>query len=160
MAKPFKNENDLKKFLLGKCKNAIEETQFTAMQDVQNQAQAFYDDYTPKMYKRTNQLVGTAFTGDNFIQVSPVIPTANGYEASVYLDADNLSYTTGKQPSGEQVVDTAVQGLHGVKDGDGWRYVNGDNGEKLWDEGLQKKAVDNLVQALKKQGIPIKKINT
>ena len=158
MAKPFKNEADLKKFLLQKCKTAIENTQLTAMQDVNKQAVSFYNDYDPVMYERTGQLSGTPMTDANsFIQMSPINATGDGYEASVYLDADNLSYTTGKSPTGEQVMNTAVQGLHGVKDGDGWKYVSGNTGEKLWDEKLQKKATDDLVQALMRQGIPITK---
>lgn len=158
MAKLIKNITDLKKQLAPKLRAAIEETQLTAMQDVNKQAVAFYNDYDPVMYRRTGQLSGTPMTDANsFIQMSPINATNDGYEASVYLDADNLSYTTGKSPTGEQVMSTAVQGLHGVKDGDGWRYVSGNTGEKLWNDGLQKKATDDLVEALMKQGIPITK---
>lgn len=163
MAKTFKNEAELKRFLMEKCKVAIENTQLTAMQDVNKQAVAFYNDYTPVMYERTGQLSGTPMTDANsFIQVSPVVSTGDGYQASVYLEADNLRYVTGGQPTGEQVLAAAIQGYHGAI-GDipnsekKFKYVIVSGGEKIWDETLQAKATDDLIQELRAQGLPIKK---
>jgi hypothetical protein len=151
----FKNEKQLESFLLAKCKSAVAKTQDIALQDVVRQAEAFYGDYTPVCngYDRTYQLKSV----DKFIQKSPIVSDKSYCEASVYLEEDNLSYTTGKNPSGEQVVNTAVQGLHGVSDGEGWKYVSGNTGVRLWDDQLQSKAMDDLVQMLRVQGIPIKK---
>lgn len=149
----IKNEFQLKKFLMEKCQEAIARTQEKVVQDVVEQAEAFYSDYTPMPvehggYDRTYQLKDT----DNFIQKSPISSSENQCEASVYLDVNSLNYVTGKQPTGEQVVSTAVQGLHGVSDGEGWKYVSGDTGVKLWDESLQTKATENLIQELIRQG--------
>lgn len=151
----FKNEKQLKDFLMSKCKIAVQNTANNTYQKVKDQTVAWYSDYTPidGGYQRTYQLHGEK--NANFI-------TREGHfsdsdcEEIIRLDTSGV-YNTGKNPTRQQVVDTAAQGLHGVSDGDGWKYVSGDAGVKLWDEGLQERATSELVNALKAQGIPIKK---
>lgn len=155
MAKPFKSEIELKNFLLQKCKTAVKNTADGAYQEIKDNTVAWYGDYTPidGGYQRTDQL--NAAKNENFI-IREVNYSGDSCEETIKLDTSGI-YNSGKNPSREQVVDTAAQGLHGVKDGDGWKYVGGKTGVKLWDEGLQAKVQDELIQALIAQGIPIKK---
>lgn len=158
----FKNEDDLRSFLMGKCRNAVMETQNNVCQDVINRANDFYSDYPkPKQYNRTWQLNNGNPQTEKFIQISPISSSNYECNASVYLEANNLEYVTGQQPSGEQVMAAALQGLHGAEGdiGNGKEFysVPGRTGVTLWDESLQKKATDDLVRSLMVQGIPIKK---
>ena len=114
--------------------------------------EAYYADYTPDPdkggYERTKQLLHSCVKSD-------IVRTANGFKAEVYFK--DYRYSTGKNPTSEQVINTAAQGLHGVADGDGWLYVPGDNYLSIWDDYLQSDAMDMLVNELRAQGIPIKK---
>lgn len=152
MARTFKNETELKNFLLAKCKSALIKTQKEVYQIIDNMLKAYYADYTPKPldeggYERTKQLLHSCVKGD-------IIPTTNGFKTEVYFK--DYRYATGKNPSSEQVINTAAQGLHGVADGEGWLYVAGDNYLSIWDDYLQSDAMDMLINELIKQGIPIR----
>ena len=149
----FNTENELKEFLLEKCKIAIAETQMAVYQDIMNRANAFYDDYDPILYDRTKQLNNNDGRSENFIVKSPVISSGNHCEASVCLDVDSLNYVTGKPPSGEQVVSAAVSGLHGAN---GLRVMSGNTGVKLWDGQFDENAQIALKQALIAQGLDIR----
>lgn len=140
---------------MAKCKNALKNTANGVYQEVKDNTAAWYEDYDPidGGYQRTYQLHGEK--NENFI-IRESNYSINGCEETIKLDTSGM-YDTGKTPSRKQVVDTAAQGLHGVSDGDGWKYVSGYTGVKLWDDGLQKKAEAELIQALIAQGIPIKK---
>lgn len=156
--KPFKNKKELERFLLKKCTNAVEKTQDDVYRIVKDLTVAFYKDYTPIPvdeggYERTYQLHGEK--NENFI-VRDFKSANNECEASVKLDVKSVEYTTGKRPSGKQVIDTAAQGLHGVSDGAGWKYVHGDVGVKIWDSQFQNEAMDMLAYQLSKE-LPIKK---
>jgi hypothetical protein len=151
MAKIFKNESDLRTFLLKKCKSALVKTQTEVYQIINNWLEAYYADYTPNPdkggYERTKQLLHSCVKSD-------IVQTDNGFKAEVYFK--DYRYNTGKKPTSEQVVNTAAQGLHGVADGDGWLYVAGDNYLSIWDDYLQADAIDMLLNELRAQGIPIK----
>lgn len=152
MAKIFKNENQLKEFLMAKCQSAIVKTQEQVYQIIDNMLEAYYADYTPIPvdeggYERTKQLLHSCVK-------SEIRQTTKGFEADVYFKKYN--YSTGRKPTSEQVINTAAQGLHGVADGDGWLYVAGDNYLSIWDDFLQSDAMDMLVNELRAQGIPIK----
>ena len=147
----FKNEKQLKQFLMEKCKSALIKTQEEVYQIIDNMLEAYYADYTPDPdkggYERTKQLLHSCVKGD-------IIPTKNGFKTEVYFK--DYRYATGKNPTSEQVINTAAQGLHGVADGDGWLYVAGDNYLSIWDDFLQSDAMEMLINELRAQGIPIK----
>lgn len=148
----FKNEKQLKDFLLAKCQSALAKTQERVYQIIDNMLEAYYADYTPIPvdkggYERTKQLLHSCVKSD-------IVRTAKGFEAEVYFK--DYRYSTGRNPTSEQVINTAAQGLHGVADGDGWLYVAGDNYLSIWDDYLQSDAMDMLINELKAQGIPIK----
>lgn len=136
-----------------RCRAAVKNTADNAYQKVKDQTVAWYSDYDPidGGYHRTYQLHGGK--NSNFIMRSGY-SSDDSCEEKIELDTNGM-YATGKNPTRQQVVDTAAQGLHGVSDGDGWKYVSGYSGVKLWDEDLQSRSSAELVDALRAQGIPI-----
>ena len=143
----FKNEKQLKEFLLKKCKTALAVTQEKAYQIIDMHVQNFYKDYTPEEYHRTRQLMRS-------LVKSNIRSTGSGYEAEVYFDL-NYAYSTGSEPSGEQVMDAAATGGHGAS---GMRVIYS-GGANTWVSPkavLDLEAINILVQELRIAGIPIK----
>lgn len=144
----FKNETELKNFLMAKCKSAMVKTQEKVYRIIDLHVQKFYGDYDPVMYDRTYQLMRSLVKSDiRFI--------GNGYEAEVYFDLGSIGYTTGAKPSGEQVVSAAAYGGHGAS---GLKIVYS-GGANIWQDPkdiLDVTAIEMLVQALISEGIPIR----
>ena len=148
----FKNEAQLKSFLLAKCKSALIKTQEQVYQIIGRFLKAYYNDYSPEMYERTYQLYLSLVKSD-------IVPTSNGFEAQVYFDLDSLNYVTGNRPSGEQVMEAAAQGLHGAM-GENLKYVQGYSGVDAWNtpkEIISAEAINVLKKMLIAEGIPIKR---
>lgn len=144
----FKNEAELKKFLLQKCKNALIKSQEQVYQVINRFVKEFYAEFTPEMYERTYQLYCSLVKSD-------IIPTANGYEAEVYFDLSSLYYVTGSKPSGEQVMQAAEWGRHGAMG----LAVADFKGTSIWHEPLSildAQAIEILKRMLISEGIPIK----
>jgi hypothetical protein len=86
------------------------------------------------------------------------MPTANGYEAEVYFDIGSLYYVTGNQPTGEEVMNAAKQGLHGAI-GDNFLFKHGYTGIDIWNtpkKMIDAKAINMLRDMLIAEGIPLK----
>ena len=147
----FKSIKKFEDYVLTKCGNAVAQTQEVTRQDIIDQAKAFYGSYKPVMYDRTNQLTDDNGNSEKFIIKSPINMVGNVCEADVHLDVGGLGYTTGLQPSGEQVVSAAVKGGHGAS---GLKVVYS-GGVNLWNPQLQEKANSDLAQALRTQGLPL-----
>ena len=162
----FKNEKELKEFVLKKSRNALAKTQEKVYKILDRFLNDFYKDYTPGTYTdwdgtqkfyhgydRTYQLLRSLVKAD-------VVPSKNGYKAEVYFDKSYLDskYDTGNQPSGMQVMEAAAQGLHGAI-GDNLQYVHGNTGVSVWNDPikiLDAKAIEMLKDMLIAEGIPIK----
>ncbi len=162
----FKNEEELKRFLLHKCRNALAKSQEKVYEIVDKFLNDFYADYTPSptyvdwdgkvksktyYYQRTYQLLHSLVKAE-------VVPTGNGYEARVYFDYSSLSYPDGNQPSGAEVMAAAAQGLHGAI-GSNFQYVSGNSGVGIWNDPIREldaKAIGILKSMLIAEGIPIK----
>lgn len=148
----FKNEAQLKSFLLAKCKNALMKSQEKVYQIIDKFVKEFYADYSPEMYERTYQLYHSLVKSD-------IVPTGNGFKAEVYFDLDSLYYITGNQPTGKEVMAAASQGLHGAM-GDNLLYVYGNTDVGIWYDPLRKlntEAINILKNMLIAEGVPIKK---
>ena len=161
----FKNETELRNFLMKKCQQALLKSQEQVYQIIQRFLDMYYADYTPSDsafgYDRTYQLL-------NSLVKSRVIPDRKGYKAEVYFDLDSLRYSKpawqkGNTPSGVQVFEAAKQGLHGaIGDAGGgyqFNYVPGDTGINIWGDPIREldaKAINILVDMLRAEGIPIK----
>lgn len=144
----FKNEDQLKSFLMSKCQAALKNAQEKVYKIIDLHIQRFYADYDPVMYDRTYQLMHS-------LVKSNIRPTGSGYEAEVYFDLGSISYVTGAKPSGGQVMDAAAYGGHGAS---GLKVVYG-GGADIWQtpkDILDAEAINILVQELRVAGIPIK----
>lgn len=143
----FKNEAQLKSFLLSKCQNALIKAQEQVYQIIDRFVKEFYAEFSPEMYERTYQLFQSLVKSD-------IIKTANGYKAEVYFDFSSLVYTSGFSPSGEQVMNAAAYGGHGAE---GLHIIAGGTG--IWDEPkqiLNAEAINILKKMLISEGIPIR----
>ena len=148
----FKNESELKKFLLSKCKNALIKSQEQVYQVIDRFVKEFYAEYPPEgkeiVYRRTYQLFQSLVKSD-------IIPTGNGYKAEVYFDLSSLDYVTGSKPSGEQVMQAAEWGRHGAMG----LAVADFKGTSIWHEPLQilnTEAINILKKMLISEGVPIR----
>lgn len=152
----FKNESQLKSFLLAKCKIAIAQAEERVYQVIDRCLEQYYGEFTPAEYIRTKQLLHS-------LVKSNVISNGNGYMAEVYFDESKLNYKQGVVPlqhtpqhgrygwatwGAEEVLDTAMNGSHGG-------YIDG---TAVW--GTSRAVLGNIYNLLKKeliaQGIPIK----
>lgn len=144
----FKNEEQLKNFLLQKCKNALIKSQEQVYQIINRFVKEFYAEYNPEMYERTYQLFSSLVKSD-------IIQTGSGYEAQVYFDLSSLDYVTGARPSGEQVMGAAEWGRHGAMG----LAVADFKGTSIWHEPLEilnAQAINILKKMLISEGIPIR----
>jgi hypothetical protein len=144
----FKNEEQLKSFLLQKCKNALIKSQEQVYQIINRFVKEFYAEYNPEMYERTYQLFSSLVKSD-------IIQTGSGYEAQVYFDLSSLDYVTGARPSGEQVMGAAEWGRHGAMG----LAVADFKGTSIWHEPLEilnAQAINILKKMLISEGIPIR----
>lgn len=144
----FKNEEQLKSFLLQKCKNALIKSQEQVYQIINRFVKEFYAEYNPEMYERTYQLFSSLVKSD-------IIQTGSGYEAQVYFDLSSLDYVTGARPSGGQVMGAAEWGRHGAMG----LAVADFKGTSIWHEPLEilnAQAINILKKMLISEGIPIR----
>lgn len=147
----FKNENELKTFLLQKCKDAMAQTQNKIYAIIKRALVEFYGDYNPVLYERTNQLL-------NSLVKSEIRQVGNGYRAEVYFDLSSINYITGNMPTGHQVMQAASYGEHGAI-GKDFLYVSGDAGVDVWNTPIQEidaMAINMIVRELKTQGVPVR----
>ena len=157
----FKNEKELERFILSKCRSALTKTQERVYRIIDKFLNDFYNDYDPSSYTRTEQLLHS-------LVKSEIIQSGKGYEAKVYFDLDGLSYAGGN-PSGEQVMEAASQGLHGAigdipnsKYNSKFQYIEGNTGVSVWDGAkgpvkiLDAKVIEILKDMLIAEGILIK----
>ena len=154
----FKNEKQLKEFLMAKCKNAVIQAENKVYAIIKRFLVEFYQDYDPSVYERTNQLLHS-------LVKSGIRQTRNGYEAEVYFDLGGLSYAGGN-PSGEQVMEAASQGYHGAigdmpyKPEKQFLYMHGRTGVSVWNDPIKEldaEAIEILADMLKAEGIPVKR---
>ena len=147
----FKNRNELLRFLYDKAYDALRDAQVVVYDIIQDYLQQFYADYDPVLYERTEQLLRSLVKSD-------IRSSSKGFVADVYFDLSSLNYVTGNQPTGEQVMKAAAQGLHGAI-GSNLLYVQGDTGIGVWNDVLQAldaEAIRILRDRLVERGIPIK----
>ena len=151
----FKDEKQLEKFLLQKCKAAVSGTERKVFNAIEKCLVQYYGQFTPEEYIRTKQLYNSLVKTD-------VKSVGNGFEAEVYFDLSALNYKTGLIEiqstaitgrmgyatwTGGQVLESAMSGSHGG-------YVDG---VPIWSKSMAILGDINkmLVQELKLLGVPI-----
>lgn len=152
----FKNENQLKSFLLQKCKVAVAQAEERVYRVIDSALKQYYSEFTPDEYIRTEKLLKS-------LVKSNVKSVGSGYEAEVYFDASKLNYKQGVVPlqhtsehgrygwatwGADEVLDTAMNGSHGG-------YIDG---TAIWGTSMSILGdIYSLIrQELIKQGITIK----
>lgn len=158
----FKNQKELERFVMKQSRQALIKAQDKVYEIVKKWIMRFYKDYSPEFYDRTAQLFGS-------LVESRIVQDGKGYKAEVYFDLDKFQYMKpiwqgGDVPTGEEVFEAAIQGLHGaIGDAGGgyqFRYVSGNTGVSIWNDPIREldaKAIDILADMLRAEGIPIKK---
>lgn len=152
----FKNEAQLKSFLLERCKNAVIQAEEKVHKIIDACLKQFYSEFSPDEYIRTEQLLHS-------LVKSAVKQVGNGFEAEVYFDVGALSYQTGVIETqhgtgfatwdGETVLRVAMTGDYGGKPHGGYA-----TGTAIWTESMMR--LGNIFELLKQeliaQGIKIK----
>lgn len=154
----FKNEAQLKKYILDKCKVAIAEAEKEIYQIIDLHLNQFYNEFEPEEYIRTRQLFHSLVR-------SGVKSTGNGYVAEVYFDASKLNYEQGVMP----LKHTPEHGRYGWATWDGNKVLDVAmtsgkphggyaSGTAIWNESMAKIGDIGLllVQKLEANGIPIR----
>ena len=138
--------DQIRKDIESKITKAVAIAQEEIAQIVRDVLQEFYASYSPVMYERTYQLLASCVKGE-------IVRSGNGATATVYLDSGIMSYSTGAQPSGAQVMEAANAGLHGAS---GLKTVGG--GPPLSDtaeNAVDRQVMNILLDAIRKAGIPV-----
>lgn len=148
----FKNEAQLKKFLMEKCVKAVDNTQKKVHEEFSRNLNRFYDEFKPEEYIRTGALF-------NSLKVTGVKRAGNYVEAEIYFNTPSYNHGWVPLQSGnygysywddEYILDVAMSGKfpHGGYEGgtaiwtDSMKSLGGKNGIKIL-----------LIQELKKQGL-------
>lgn len=78
----------IKKDIKSKARVAVAIAQPQVRDIFQSALNEFYGEFTPKLYKRTDQLM-------NSLDMSAIIPVGNGYEGDVYFNVGAINYIVG-----------------------------------------------------------------
>ena len=85
----FKNEEQLKSYVLSKCEKAIAKTEQKVHRTIDATLNKFYSEFEPDEYIRTGQLLHSLVR-------SGIKATGSGFEAEVYFDVGMLNYQNGQ----------------------------------------------------------------
>lgn len=151
----FKNEAQLKKFLMGKCANAVVNTERKVYEELAGSLNQFYAEFEPEAYIRTGALFDS-------LESTGAIKGKNSVVAEVGFDVP--SYKNGWVPlqsggygranwDGETVLEVAMTGSYG-----GLPHGGYEGGTAIWTESMGKLGGRDgikslLIQELKRQGL-------
>lgn len=155
----FKNESQLKGFLLAKCKAAVMSAEEKVHRTIDDCLKNFYSEFTPDEYIRTEQLLHSLVS-------SGIKSDGNGYKAEIYFDVGKLNYKQGVVP----LQHTSEHGMYGWATWTGQKVLDvamtselphggHASGTAVWTESIQRlgNIIDLLERELKAQGIVVKK---
>ena len=123
MAKVFKNQAELHKFMLEECKNAAEKIAEDVKGLITDFIMVYYSEFTPKYYDRTYSFLSSVTT-------TKAARDGNGYKVYVYLDDTGVYY---EDVEPVDVWNYANEGLHG-----GYPLSNGKpSNVHFWDDAME-----------------------
>lgn len=138
---------EIRKDIKSKIPQAVAIAQDKVAKIVEDVLLEYYGSYSPAMYERTYQLLSSCVM--EAIKVS-----GSGASARVYLDSGSMSYTTGSQPSGAQVMEAANAGVHGAT---GLKTVgSGPPLSSTAEERVDSEINKILLDAIRAAGIPVR----
>ena len=156
----FKDEKQLEKFILQKCRSAVAGTEQKVHNIIDKCLNQFYAQFEPDEYIRTGKLLHSLVKGD-------VKKVGNGYMAEVYFDVSKLNYEQGVMP----LKHTSEHGMYGWATWDGETVLrvameNGvphggyEKGTAIWTKSMATIAtlggiLEMLERELKMIGVPI-----
>lgn len=146
----FKNESQLKKFLLEKCVKAVNNTKEKIYEEFAGNLNQFYTEFSPKEYIRTGALFES-------LEVTGVKQYGNCVATEIYFNTPSYMHGWVPLQSGDfgysywddgYIFDVAMGGSHGGYEG----------GTAIWDDSLKSLGYKQgikvlLIQELKKQGL-------
>ena len=152
----FKNEAQLRKFLLDKCANAVDNAKEKVHDKFVNNLNQFYSEFKPREYIRTNELF-------NSLEVTGVKRVGNQHmsraTAEIYFNTPQYEHGYVLLQSGDYgysywdddyILDVTMKG--------GFPHGGYEGGTAIWTETMKnlgnKRGIKNLLkQELKKQGL-------
>lgn len=148
----FKNEAQLKKFLMGKCANAVANTERKVHEEIVGNLNQFYTEFRPEEYIRTGALF-------NSLETTGVIKTGNSVEAEVYFNTPSYRHGWVPLQSGgfghsswtdNHILDVVMT--------DGLPHGGYEDGTPIWSESMKnlgnRQGIKILLkQELKRQGL-------
>ncbi len=128
MAKTCKSISELHNAILKKAQKAVEATRNEIYNTISDYIMAWYGDYSPTMYERTHKFA------ESLVKLDAVI-NGSSISAEVKIDEGYLAgtYSTGNNPTGRNVAETAATGYHGAR-GVGFHAVAGN--VRFWQEAI------------------------
>lgn len=149
----FKTTDELKNYILSRSELAVQETKEKAFKIIFDVVAQYYNEFQPKEYDRTLQLLFSLVDTDARKQ-------GNGFVAEVYFDVGSIDYQEPKKHrknpddwSNEEIIDEIMTGgSHGG-------YIAPNGNTKVWTESigiLNAELIQILKQELIKNGIPVK----
>jgi hypothetical protein len=146
----FKNEAQLKKFLIGKCVNAVANAERKIHEEFAGNLNQFYTEFRPDEYIRTGALF-------NSLEVTGVKRAGNRVTTEIYFNAPSYEHGWIPLQSGgfgysywtdDYIFNVAMKGSHGGYE----------SGTAIWDDSLKSLGGSRgikslLIQELKKQGL-------
>ena len=146
----FKNEAQLKKFLMGKCVKAVENAEKKVHEEMAGNLNQFYTEFKPKEYIRTGALFDS-------LEVTGVKRAGNYITAKVYFNPPHYDHGYIPLQSGgfgysywtdDYIFDVAMKGSHGGYE----------SGTAIWNDSMLSLGgrlgiKSLLIQELKKQGL-------
>lgn len=148
----FKNEAQLKKFLMGKCANAVANAERKVYEEFAGNLNQFYTEFRPEEYIRTGALF-------NALEVTGVKRAGNIVATEIYFDTPSYEHGWVPLQSGnlgysfwddEYILDVTMTGKlpHGGYE----------SGTAIWKDSMAnlggRKGIKNLlIQELKRQGL-------
>lgn len=158
----FKNQKQLEKFLLNKCRLAMLKAQDEVYSIIKRFVYQYYSEFQPDEYIRTYQLL------ESLVQPR-IVSDGKGYKAEIYFDVDKINYQTGDieiqmtKENGimghaswdkDTILNVVMTGSYSGRPHGGYA-----EGTAIWNESkivLDAEAINVLISMLKSEGIPIK----
>lgn len=122
--KSIKNSKELKHYMEQLMIKALEETSVKIKGIIDEFIQDWYDDYTPKIYQRTNQFLNSCTT-------SQVVQSGNSFKVIIFIDYNSMNHNLSDGITEFNIIENAEKGIHGVKYG-----RSGDTGIGFWEDSI------------------------
>lgn len=148
----IKNDAQLKKFLMGKCKEAVANVEKQVHEEFESNLNKFYSEFEPEYYVRTGALENS-LVSTGAIQIGDDVVSEVGFDMPIYekglieLQNGEIGFAYW---SDQKIFDTIMKG--------NFPHGGYEKGTPIWNSSMKslggKKGIERLIkQELKKQGL-------